>query len=494
MSSISPLATKEDLRNVCDEVKGMLSQFFHKLEKDDRLNSDLVRKSHQLEVEHKTLQMKRECMLLEQNMQYTAQQRQLEFRHHCELLKDHQRQRVENEAKFRLMQDRVQMRRNERCLTLACFSGKYNEAVALMETPGININAYVLFHVAENHFEDGLDEESLEWWSDWVRYRNSEDETAPFGEELTPIAAASQWYHSGNLAIVRQLVLRGADIEARGCWRGWRGATPLILAVKTRGMDSMVAFLLASGASTKATSEDGNTALLSAASCGQCSHAFQLLANPCDVRAANNFGYTALHYACLNRQVNLVEKLLEFSEVNVNALTKEGQSPLILASGSPLSAQGMVQPQDCIARLLAAKANVHIATKGDKITALHKAAQYADLESCRLLLAHGSDLFAKDSNGLTPYDHYASPLPAFAFHYPSLEFLATDAKDKHLALLLSFRHDYQAGPLLFVLRCGRYLPSPHIGPRGNWKCTKECSARQRVFCDSNLVGLVTAFL
>jgi hypothetical protein len=212
------------------------------------------------------------------------------------------------------------------------------------------------------------------------------------------------------------------------------------------------------------------------------------------VCASNNFGYTALHYACLNRQAQLVDKLLEFSEVNVNALTSEGQSPLILASGSPMSAHGVVQPRDCIARLLAAKANVHIATKGDKVTALHKAAQYADLESCRLLLARGADLFAKDISGLTPFDQYASPLPAFALHYPPLEFLPGDTKGEHLALLLSFRHDFLSGPLLHVLRCGRFLPPPHVGPRGNWKCTKEQSARQRVFCNPNLVGLFTGFL
>jgi ankyrin repeat protein len=159
----------------------------------------------------------------------------------------------------------------------------------------------------------------------------------------------------GKLDLVKALLAHGANPNAKmdrrppkyGYGSGSRlnvaGATPFLLAAVGAKADIMKA-LLAAGADPHLTTEDGTTALMTAAGYGRIHGESRATADDSldavkvalqagiDINAANRIGETALHAATYYQKDAVVSYLLE-QGANVNAMNQRGETPLVLAEG-----------------------------------------------------------------------------------------------------------------------------------------------------------------
>jgi len=106
---------------------------------------------------------------------------------------------------------------------------------------------------------------------------------------------------SGQLAVVRTLRTRGAELDGAG----W---TALIYAA-TGGHDAIVTYLLGEGARINAQSPNGTTALMMAVREGRMSTAELLMAKGADVNVRNQNGASALDWALRNNDKDLAARL-----------------------------------------------------------------------------------------------------------------------------------------------------------------------------------------
>src|SRR6478736_1673192 len=119
-----------------------------------------------------------------------------------------------------------------------------------------------------------------------------------------------------------------------------------------------------------------------------------LLKQAADVNAAQGDGMTALHWAAMKDDADLVQTLL-FAGANARATTRIGAyTPLLLAAKSGNA--------EVIDPLVKAGADVNAATSNGT-TALMFAAASGNVAAVQALVEHGADVNAKESvRGLTP--------------------------------------------------------------------------------------------
>jgi ankyrin repeat protein len=216
-------------------------------------------------------------------------------------------------------------------------------------------------------------------------------------------------------AMIRLLLERGAEVDARGTTRDWERrvtAEPRIKIMQTGGF----------------------TPLLYAAREGCVDCVEPLVAGGADVDLSDPYGMTPLVLALYNRQFDTAVALIEHG-ADVNQWDWWGRSPLYLAIELhliPDSRRGDLPSVDThtgldVARLLIERgANVNMRLKhqpllrndpGDRgftdgspdvlvvspgATALHVAAKAGDDDAVKLLLAHGANVHAANVYGITP--------------------------------------------------------------------------------------------
>lgn len=132
-------------------------------------------------------------------------------------------------------------------------------------------------------------------------------------------------------AVVRELLSRGADVDARPNDRVW---TALLLAI-VRGSEIMVRELVAGGASLEVPARDGRTPLIMAVDYGRADIASALLRAGALVDARDDSGRTAL--LCAHRHFAMTRELLE-NGADPNARGLRGRSALHLVAGRDVSA------------------------------------------------------------------------------------------------------------------------------------------------------------
>lgn len=113
--------------------------------------------------------------------------------------------------------------------------------------------------------------------------------------------------HRGDIATVKSLLAKGADVNAKMDESGW---TALMLAAG-EGHTELVKFLLTKGANVNARESVKNTALIRAAVNGHTETAELLLANGADVNLKGELGDTALSRATDNGHTETVRILKE---------------------------------------------------------------------------------------------------------------------------------------------------------------------------------------
>ena len=263
------------------------------------------------------------------------------------------------------------------------------------------------------------------------RYLDYDNGTRP-QLKTTPLILAVQ---SGNLECVKILLKYKAEIEERGDYIGgyYPCCTPLFVAA-ANGDVYILSFLVKSGADVNARSGDVDeqlTPLMIACKNGKLNAVLYLIDEGAEVNLEDFFGYTALHYAATFRNNNNALSCLIDNGANVNALTIDNRTPLMLACESGNLVNCLLQNGayvdfqdddgqtalylatysecncfDNLSSLIRYGADVNTADIR-KCTPLMRASQFCDVEEVTLLIEHGAKVELQDQNGDTAL-HYAA--------------------------------------------------------------------------------------
>lgn len=258
----------------------------------------------------------------------------------------------------------------------------------------------------------------------------------------TPLHSAVM---NGHLDVCICLVAKLASINAPDADQ----MTPLHWAAKQHHL-RIVDFLLAKGADRKIFDSNGYLPLHHAVDSGEVEAINRLYTHKEDLQTRTKSGETPLHIACLKNRFSVARSLIELGvDVNpwtsspstlsssrslflksrqkklpstplhyaclagyydsaaillksgawANAPQEDGKTPLMMAAES-----ANVQ---LVALLLEHNAKVNAVTTGNCLTALHLSCRKGDLETTKLLVKHGANLFARTggSYGLTPVEY-----------------------------------------------------------------------------------------
>ena len=267
-------------------------------------------------------------------------------------------------------------------------------------------------------------------------------------KKITKLGGATLLHNAarfGHLEIVRELMRRGADINAKSVGFNELGGTPLHHAASS-GHAKMVQFLLKAGASIEEPLPDGRTALqlaslnnhletaqtlvdegasldiFSAAGLGETDFLGQQLKQDSELaRSLDGDRATPLHYAVSCGNIESAEILLRAkADVNAQDRTRwgmKGSTPLhltaqhghiemvewLLKNGADVNAVGGFAALHCAAGdgnipltklLMQHGANVNVRTEFDGRRPLHSAALAGNVEIARLLIEAGADVNA----------------------------------------------------------------------------------------------------
>ena len=146
---------------------------------------------------------------------------------------------------------------------------------------------------------------------------------APDNTGNTPLHIAAVY---GNVEVMKLLIVKGAEVNARAPVSGW---TPLHSAA-LQGQLEAAKVLLAAGADPNAKASLGDTPLHFGAMKGYDQLVALLLDKGADVNAKGNNALTALHYAAEKGYRSVVEVLLAHG-ADVTAKDNNGKTPLALA-------------------------------------------------------------------------------------------------------------------------------------------------------------------
>ena len=203
-------------------------------------------------------------------------------------------------------------------------------------------------------------------------------------QRTLPMLAALQ----GDLRLLRQLIARGADLNA-----AHHGLTPLLAATRDswHGRPEAVMTLLANGADARQQDADGNTPLHHAARSTDPAVAALLLDAGAQVDTLNAEHCSALWIACGSGNWRLARFLIEHG---AKPEPNGGQPVLLAAAGGDDDPAG-------VQLLLRHKARVDARGEGQR-TALMQACAAGNAEIVGVLLDAGADRNAHDAQGRTP--------------------------------------------------------------------------------------------
>ena len=217
-----------------------------------------------------------------------------------------------------------------------------------------------------------------------------------------------------NLHMVKSLLVKGADIEARGPkdfsprkhplarlgsdfddydetdTSNANGGWTALLRAATKGQEATVGFLVDNHADIEARSPNNGTALICAAEGNHQSIVDYLLRSGARVDAEDNFGWQPLHRVMVNRNGQAVAQMLVTHGADINARCSYRKTPLhhAIEKGNDLM----------VSFLLSAGADFEARDIAER-TPLHTAIESRLEKMVRILLEAGADADAKDKSG-----------------------------------------------------------------------------------------------
>ena len=206
-------------------------------------------------------------------------------------------------------------------------------------------------------------------------------------EDNTPLHIAAS---KGFAAIAELLLARGAQVNASDR----TGRTPLHAAASRELR--VVQLLLTHQADVKARDNEGWTPLHVAINLNQLAIARLLLENQAEANARVLKGqlkdWTPLHLAAFGQGDRAMTELLLAHKAEVDAVTSDGQTPLIIAAGKP--------KPEVVEAILAGGANVNVEA-ANRQTALRLAIQGNDERTVSAILARKPNLEVRADENLT---------------------------------------------------------------------------------------------
>lgn len=197
---------------------------------------------------------------------------------------------------------------------------------------------------------------------------------------------------AGDQKCVEKLIKRGAKVNARTN----SGLVPLHSAA-SYGNYNIFKLLVDNGADIHAKNDDGQTPIFWALNPNCISVAKLLIEKGADVTMKDSRGATPFHNACQRGSVQMAQLHLKHG-ADLHAMDDGGWTPLIYASFAHRGA-------DIVKFLLEQGAKVNVKPpKGAEYfrSALHCAVAGGSLDAAKLLVDHGADIDALDSEGATP--------------------------------------------------------------------------------------------
>lgn len=192
----------------------------------------------------------------------------------------------------------------------------------------------------------------------------------------------------GDLDGAARLAAAGVDVDARRS----DGKTLLILAAKERDV-ILVRRLIAAGANVNATTNNGGTALMFAAIRGDIETQSALIAAGANVNAIGGFDWTALMVASVKGHVLAARQLLA-SGADPNLRDVYGWTPLMRA---------VYEERTEVVQALMEQSDVDLDARNEQgATALHLAAVKGNESLARALLLAGASPVIQDRRGRTP--------------------------------------------------------------------------------------------
>ncbi|MDR0878441.1 MAG: ankyrin repeat domain-containing protein, partial [Treponema sp.] len=173
------------------------------------------------------------------------------------------------------------------------------------------------------------------------------------------------------------------------------GLTPLHYAAGA-GYAGLITFLIEKKADVNAKSASGATPLHEAARSGNISVMESLIARGAEVNTQDAKGNSVLHIGIPPASHREAIALFLSHGANPNLRDEHGESPLHIAIT-------LNRNPDVLQTLLGGGGDVSIRNIDGK-TPLYLAVQESKVTFIPLLLAHGSDIFAADNGGVTPFD------------------------------------------------------------------------------------------
>lgn len=300
--------------------------------------------------------------------------------------------------------------------------------------------APVLFAVGDLRLADAVengDKEAIR-----TLLREHADVNAPQADGATAIAWAVQ---RDDRETADLLIQAGADVNKANDY----GITPLWLACRS-GNAVMVEKLLNAKADPNAAQWTGETPLMQCAKTGSTEGAKLLLAHGADANAKENRkNQTALMWAAASKSPEIVQSLVDHG-ADLHARTKvfDNPEPFTIAC---------TQDEPCLDGRrdgTSYSPYVHFPKTNGGFTALLFAAQQGDVESARILLAHGADVSES-----TPEEGSALVLASASGHEKLSLFLLDNGADPNA------KDGFGIRPLHYALHNGMlaisgYTPRP----------------------------------
>jgi ankyrin repeat protein len=209
-----------------------------------------------------------------------------------------------------------------------------------------------------------------------------------------------------SMDIVNFLLKQGARVDIEQ--DGWNGATVFhsLLAYKSERdyvREDWIRLLIDNGASITAKDKDGNTVMHAVAEEGRANIIPFLVANGCDINAANHSGETPLKVAATNdhlddKKFQIARVLLQYG-ADVNAADESGWTPLHGAAQCSYIGGGDKAVPKLVRLLIEEGASIN-AKANDGTTPLHLAACHNP--TFRFLISKGADIHAKSDELGTP--------------------------------------------------------------------------------------------
>ena len=269
--------------------------------------------------------------------------------------------------------------------------------------------------------------------------RENADVNVPQSDGATAIAWA---VHLDDRETADLLIQAGADVNKPNDY----GITPLSLACRSRNA-VMIEKLLNAKADPNAAQWNGETPLMRCASTGSIEGVKQLVAHGAEVNAKETRkGQTALMWAAANKHPDIVQTLVEHG-ADVHARSNVFSKP------EPFTIPCTVEEPCLDGRTDGTSYSPRVRfpkTEGG-FTPLLFAAQQGDVESARILLAHGADV-----NEATPEDGSALVIASASGHEKLALFLLEQGADPNA------KDGFGIRPLHYALHDGLLAISSHI--------------------------------